>query len=448
MTTATEPGFLKELAEDLSDEELVPEGSEDQRYAYSRWTLEFLRPGVETSYIAYRTPIILRYLRWLLLAGACMVFAGSLIDFTRMGEDQLLLLTAIRGAAAVGMLGAWWLTRTEWVQNNLQLFIGIGASLIHVIWLLTVPIVGERISEYVGVLPINIMLTFLVSGLMYRWARWIALGAAFAYAFALIGAHPAAGPPILYLVLAGLYAGFAAFVAERARREAWAEARALDEERARSERLLLNVLPPSIAGRMKGGEELIADRFDDSAVLFADICGFTQMSAEMDPGELVEVLDEIFRRFDLIAEELDLEKIKTIGDCYMMACGLPKERDTACWRIADGALRMQRELEKVAEKRGKDLRIRVGMHCGPVVAGVIGRSKFIYDLWGDTVNLASRMESSAPEGGIQISEAMQERLADVFEIELRGEVEMKGKGLQKAYLLLGRRGAVGAQPCP
>lgn len=436
MTTTTDTGLLEELA----TEEVLPEGSQDRRYRYSRWNLRFMRPGVEETYLAYRNPVILGYLRWLLLAGAAMVFAGSLVDFTRLDEDSAWLLTGIRIAVAVGMLIAWWLTRTAWVQQNLQTFIGIGASLIHVVWLVTVPIVGERIVEYVGVLPINIMLTFLVSGLMFRWARWVALFAGFAYCFVLIAVHPAPGAPILYLLLGGLYAGFASYVAERARREAWSEAQLLDAEKANSERLLLNVLPPSIANRMKKGEELIADRFDEAAVLFADIVGFTRMSSTMDPTDLVEILDEIFRRFDIIAEEMDLEKIKTIGDCYMVACGLPSERDTGAWRIADAALRMQAELLKVAEKRERDLKIRVGIHCGPVVAGVIGRSKFIYDLWGDTVNLAARMETAAPEGGIQISEAMRDRLCDDFRVEYRGEFDMKGKGMQKAWLLEGRRG--------
>lgn len=422
----------------LDANEVVPEGSRDRRYRYDRTTLAFVKDGIEDAYLDYRNPVILRYLRWLLLGGAVMVFAGSLIDFTRLEADDAWLITAIRVAAAIGMLGAWWLTHTSWVKAHLQRFIGIGACLIHVVWLVTVPILGPQIADYVGVLPINIMLTFLVSGLMFRWARWIALGAAIAYAGALLWQHEAPVAPILYLVLSGFYAGFASYVAERARRDAWSEAQALDAERANSERLLLNVLPPSIAARMKLGEELIADRFDDAAVLFADIVGFTRMSATMDPTELVEILDEIFRRFDIIAQEMDLEKIKTIGDCYMMACGLPQERECQAWRIAEGALRMHSELEKVAAKRGRALTVRIGIHCGPVVAGVIGRSKFIYDLWGDTVNLAARMETAAPEGCIQVSEAMQERLLDDFALSYRGEFDMKGKGMQKAWLLEGR----------
>lgn len=305
-----------------TDAVLVPEGSADRRYAYSAWTLAFLGPGVEDAYTIYRNPIVLRFLRWLLGVGTVLVFGGSIVDFSRLPQDQAWLLTVIRVAAATGMAAALALTWTAWVQRNLQAFITVGACLVHCIWLVSVPIVGPGIAEYTGVLPINIMLTFLVSGLMFQRARFVAAGAAVAYSAALAWQlGEAALAPIFYLALSALYAGFAAYVAERARREAWAEGN-------RSEELLLNVLPPSITTRMKSGEALIADRFDEAAVLFADIVGFTRMSAGMQPDKLVAVLDDIFRRFDLIALELDLEKIKTIGDCYMVACGLPKERGT------------------------------------------------------------------------------------------------------------------------
>ena len=425
------------IVQGVLDKELVPEGLTGRRYRFSPWSLRFLKSGVERDYLAYRNPTVLRYLRWLLLVGAVLVFAGSVIDLTRLGSGEALLLTEMRIAAALGLLGALWATRLDWVQAHLQVFIGLGLVLVHAFWLASVPVIGERITDYVGVLPINIMMTFLVSGLMFRWARLIAVAASLAYAAALLAAHPSPAAPILYLVVSGVYAGFAAYVAERARREAWADAQVLDAERERSERLLLNVLPPSIARRMKDGEETIADRFDQAAVLFADIVGFTKMSSGMDPAELVHMLDDIFSRFDAIAADLDLEKIKTIGDCYMLGCGLPTERRPGDARVAEAALRMQAAVRDVAAERGLALDVRIGMHCGPVVAGVIGDSKFIYDLWGDTVNVASRMESTAPEGQIQISGAMRERL-EGFVIEERGEVELKGKGLQRTWLLKGR----------
>ena len=417
--------------------EALPDGNADTRYGFSPITLSFTDPEMEADYLAYRNPRILAYLRWLLLVCALLVFTGSLIDFTRLGFEDALLLTLVRIAAAIGMLVAWWMTRLPVIQANLQRFIMVGAALNHVLFLISVPMMGDRIVDYTGVLPINVMVTFIVSGLMFRYSVYVGAGAIAAYMTTLVLLHPTPVAPILYLVVGSVYAGFAAYVAERARREAWADAQALDAEKKNSERLLLNVLPPSIASRMKGGEALIADRFDDACVLFADIVGFTKMSATMEPEELVNILDDIFKRFDTIAIEMDLEKIKTIGDCYMVAAGMPTERTKDPGRIAIAALRMHRELNKVAQKLDRDLQIRVGIHCGPVVAGVIGHSKFIYDLWGDTVNLAARMEATADNGTIQVSAEMTARLKGSFDVVPNGKREMKGKGLQPVYLLTG-----------
>ena len=416
-------------------EELAANQKDVDTYRASHTSLRFLNPGVESRYINYRKPRILATLRWVLAIGAAMVFLGLLIDFSTLGLVEAEELLMIRAAASIGALTALGLTYTDWVKRNLFEFIACGAVAIHLIWLASTTIIGDLITAYTGLLPINLMLTFLVSGLMFRWAKWIAAAAALAYSFALHYFHPEPLAPTFYMIIAGIYAGFAAYVAEKARRDAWAESQFLDAEKAKSETLLLNVLPPSIANRMRGGEQLIADRFEDASVLFADIVGFTQMSARMSPEDLVAVLDDIFRRFDRIALKHDLEKIKTIGDCYMMACGLPRERRKDHTRIATAALEMQAALADIARERDADLKIRVGLHSGPVVAGVIGDSKFIYDLWGDTVNVASRMESTALPGTIQISEAMRDRVQDDFLIAERGMIEMKGKGEQMTFLL-------------
>ncbi|MEL7465801.1 MAG: adenylate/guanylate cyclase domain-containing protein [Pseudomonadota bacterium] len=409
--------------------------SEAGRYIYSSLSLRFLEEGVESEYLTYRRPRTLEILRWVLGIGAAVVFLGLLIDFTTLGGVAAWELLAIRAAASIGALTALALTFTPWAQRNLFEFIAGGAVAIHMIWLAATPIIGDLITAYTGLLPINLMLTFLVSGLMFRWAIWVAAAAAVAYTIALYSFHPSPLAPSFYMVIAGVYAGYAAFMAERARRDYWADEQLLDAEKAKSDALLLNVLPPSIADRMRGGEQLIADRFEDASVLFADICGFTKMSASMKPEELVNILDEIFRRFDRIAVEHDLEKIKTMGDCYMMACGLPRERRKDHARLAQAALDMEAALAEIAAELNADLQIRVGIHSGPVVAGVIGEAKFIYDLWGDTVNTASRMESTALPGSIQISEAMRERIGDDFLVAERGLVEMKGKGEQMTYTL-------------
>jgi guanylate cyclase len=210
----------------------------------------------------------------------------------------------------------------------------------------------------------------------------------------------------------------------------------LEDERARSERLLLNVLPAPIAARLKKEERTIADRFTGVTVLFADIVGFTPLSAKMQPEELVALLDEIFSAFDAIADEHGLEKIKTIGDAYMAACGLPVPRDDHAKRVARAAMAMNAFLRDFATARGFDVSMRIGLHTGQVVAGVIGKRKFTYDLWGDTVNTASRMESHGASGRIHLSDETARALGGAFELEERGVVNVKGKGELRTHWLV------------
>jgi class 3 adenylate cyclase len=219
-----------------------------------------------------------------------------------------------------------------------------------------------------------------------------------------------------------------------------AEAR-LAEEHERSERLLLNVLPEAISARLKEDSHAIADAFSDVTVLFADIVGFTELSAKLDPAALVKMLNEIFSRFDDLAQELGLEKIKTIGDCYMVAAGLPNPRADHAVAAARMAIGMRAALEAHNEASGHALHIRIGLHSGPVVAGVIGKRKFIYDMWGDTVNTASRMESSGIADEIQVTRAVYDKLKAEFELDPRGTIKVKGKGEMETFLLKGATGA-------
>ncbi len=207
-------------------------------------------------------------------------------------------------------------------------------------------------------------------------------------------------------------------------------------EKQTSERLLLNVLPAPIADRLKRNQGIIVDRFDQVSVLFADIVGFTALSSRTTPEALVTMLDELFSVFDHLAEVHGLEKIKTIGDAYMAVAGIPEPRDNHAIAVARMALDMQAALQEYATRHGSDLAIRIGIHTGSVVAGVIGRKKFIYDLWGDTVNLASRMESHGIAGRVHISEATLECLRDSFEVEPRGIIEIRSKGSMSTYLLV------------
>jgi guanylate cyclase len=223
----------------------------------------------------------------------------------------------------------------------------------------------------------------------------------------------------------------------RARERALAE---LEVERAKSERLLLNVLPASVASRLKESDHhVIADGFDTATVLFADIVGFTTLAQTLPPARVVVLLDRVFAGWDGLADRHGVEKIKTIGDAYMVAAGIPAVREDHTEAIADLALEMGAEAERRAGESGLPIAVRIGIDTGPVVAGVIGRAKFSYDLWGDTVNTASRMESHGLPGAIQVSERTYERLRGTHELRRRGTIEVKGKGPMTTYLLLGRR---------
>jgi guanylate cyclase len=201
----------------------------------------------------------------------------------------------------------------------------------------------------------------------------------------------------------------------------------LHAEQDKSERLLLNILPAEIATVLKNEKRVIADRFDSASILFADVVNFTPMSAQMLPEELVGLLNEVFCYFDGLAEKYGLEKIKTIGDCYMLAAGVPCPRPDHAHILTETALEMRDYVGK-RQFLGKQLAFRIGINSGPVVAGVIGQKKFAYDLWGDTVNTASRMESHGEAGIVQITEGTYQLIKDDFICEPRGVINVKGKG--------------------
>jgi guanylate cyclase len=204
-----------------------------------------------------------------------------------------------------------------------------------------------------------------------------------------------------------------------------------------SDGLLHNILPDEIADRLKSSDEKIADSFDSASVLFADVVDFTPMSADMSPNELVSLLDQVFSEFDDLVEKRDLEKIKTIGDAYMVAAGVPESRQDHALILCDLALAMH-ELVRGRNFGGQRISFRIGINSGPVVAGIIGTTKFSYDLWGDTVNTASRMESSGTADHTQISEATRLLVKDEFVCESKGIIEIKGKGPMPVFHLRGR----------
>ncbi len=232
---------------------------------------------------------------------------------------------------------------------------------------------------------------------------------------------------ILFLALVGIINIF--------RRQSQKAQLLLERELKKSEGLLLDVLPPSIASRLKSGERTIAELFSDVTVVFADIVGFTALAASLPPDKVVWLLDTIFSTFDEITHKYKLEKIKTIGDCYMAVGGLPEPMPDHAEAVARAALEMDYELSQISLLTGFMLDIRIGIHTGTVIAGVIGTKKITYDIWGDTVNVASRMESHGEAGKIHCSEEVFQQLRHVFTFEERGIIEVKGKGAMKTYFL-------------
>jgi class 3 adenylate cyclase len=215
---------------------------------------------------------------------------------------------------------------------------------------------------------------------------------------------------------------------------------ALERERLarENERLLLNILPEPIAQRLRDGEPLIADRFDDVTLLFADIVEFTRLSSTMSATELVRVLNDVFTVFDGLVDAYRLEKVKTIGDAYMVVGGMLDASDDHTARAAGMALDLAAAVARIESAARLGIQFRIGINCGPVVAGVIGTKKFIYDIWGDTVNLASRMESHGAPGRVQVTQAVADRLDGTFLVEPRGLIDIKGKGLTPTYFVVGR----------
>jgi class 3 adenylate cyclase len=290
-----------------------------------------------------------------------------------------------------------------------------------------------------GALMLTVMLFYAALRLPFLWASaagWLA-SAAFLIPAARPGVFPADGLSlsVLLVLSANALGMYVAYSTERSLRRDFLRRREIAAERARSEALLLNVLPAAVAERLKSGETTIADGFADVSILFADLAGYTEISDRLAAPELVSLLNDVFSRFDALMERHGAEKIKTIGDAYLAVCGLagaPDHADAA----AALALDMLSALDAVNRERGLSLSLRVGISSGPVVAGVIGSRKFTYDLWGDAVNVASRMESHGEPGRVQLSAAAASRLTRHAARE-RGVVDIKGKGAMTTYFLSG-----------
>ena len=361
-------------------------------------------------YLAFGSPVgVVPLVYFGILLGAIAVFSRTR-DFPwllRVGQVDILLaptlsMIPLGGFLASGGVGLWGIlaplgalvfsdvrSAVRWYAAYLVVFLGSG-------------IAGEVIGPIPPTLP-----------------GW--------FTSTMLALNIAVGGTIVFTLLA-VFAG--------QRRDALA---ALEREQAKSESLLQNILPSSIADQLKARIQPIADEFGSTSILFADVVDFTPWSERLRPDEVVGCLDHLFSHFDELAERHGLEKIKTIGDCYMVAAGVPTPRSDHARALALMALDMLDAMHSDDEIRGFGLELRLGINSGPVVAGVIGRKRFLYDLWGDAVNTASRMESHGTPGRIQITRATYELLAEEFECEPRGTIMVKGKGEVEAWYLIGPR---------
>jgi class 3 adenylate cyclase len=353
-----------------------------------------------------------------LRAGVCAltgaVFAASFLPWFPRARNWLLSLVLVVATAGVLAMLATGSPRVQALYYPGIVLIILGA---HALFRLRFPLLI--------VLSVLILISYDVQILLVGTSRDILMAGNFA------------------LVSATLMGLFASYNLERYARIGFWKTALVEEERERSERLLLNILPAAIASRLKTEPGPLADAFEETSVLFADLVGFTELSSTLSPEELVGFLNSVFTEFDQVARRYGIEKIKTIGDAYMAVAGVPVAQPDHVERMAEAALAMRRSVEHIegATPNGaghRPIALRFGIATGPLVAGVVGESKFAYDLWGDTVTTASRMESHGQAGWIQVTEGVYERLHDRYAFRPLGTVPIKGMGEMPTYLLEGR----------
>jgi len=414
-------------------------------YSFRRLSLRFDDPDLEQAYIANHNVRALPGLRLAISLFIAFIAIPTLVELYGFyaegwdGYDSYLGILPYR--LLVILLLAAGLVLTFWkpaIRRGQPLVFSFSA-LIFLLVFLANDFYGPWILLATPAFNFGLTLIVVATGLLIRYAVPLVSIATALWIWILVSWLDNAFSAAFLSLATMLTMFFIAHAREKAERQAWRAQSQLAQEKEISESLLLNVLPVSIAKRMRSGEHLIADKHDQVAVVFADIVNFTSLAGSIPAEELVQILDDIFTRFDRIADELNLEKIKTIGDAYMMAAGLPVERPVDPSLAIDAALRMRDEVAAVSRERNIEIDIREGIHVGEVVAGVIGQSKFVYDLWGDVVNVASRMESTAPKGEIQVTEELHAIVSDRYEFLERGKIEVKGKGPMRTWILKGRR---------
>jgi class 3 adenylate cyclase len=409
-------------------------------------TLRFSDRALERDFLAHYAAAAMRSIRGGTLLGTLIYGAFGIWDAVVVPEHRALYWILRYAVVCPTFLIGCVLTFTQWFRRVYQPMLAYGVALASGGIMVMVVTGPEGLMANFGYVPLILILTFgyVMLKMRFVWAASVSLLIIAAYEVVLLTFKEMPLDSYVtsnfFLVASNIIGMVACYQLEKYARRDFLSAHLLQIEREKSERLLLNVLPESIAARLREDQVAIADRFADVSVLFADIVNFTPLTERMPPEDVVQLLNRLFSAFDQLAEHYGLEKIKTIGDAYMVAGGLPVASANHTHAVAEMALAMLATTRAVHQPSGDGLQLRIGCHCGSAVAGVIGVKKFAYDLWGDMVNTASRMESHGVPGRIQVTRSMYERLREQYDFEERGEIEVKGKGRMRVYFLLQRRG--------
>ena len=407
------------------------------------FSLRFVSDEVEAGWREYDAHTSLLRIRFTLLLALFLYVAFAWLDWT-VAREVAPRLWAIRGAVSaviVLVLAATWHPAFGGFRHALLsgVILCTGGGILGMLLLTE----GRTESFYYVGLILVVMAAHAFGWVRFPLATGLSILLVVGYDLVLL-LHPDVDPVVVinnhFFFLAATILGMvASYTAERAARRSYCNARCADEERARSEGLLRNILPEAVAERLKESPGRVAEGFTEVTVLFADIVDFSGLSSRLSPEALVDLLDGVFTDLDAIAAELGIEKIKTMGDAYMAVSGLPERVPDHAERMAEMALAIVERVDGRRIVAGEPVRFRIGIAIGPVVAGVIGRAKFVYDLWGTPVTVASRMQALGEPGRVHASEFVQRRLRHAYAFEPRGPMEIKGIGTAPTWWLKGRK---------
>ena len=405
-----------------------------------RLTLQFSDPDVEAAFRDADNRAAVGRARFMTLLAFVLSLPFGWLDLV-LSPDYLGVLVILRAIGSVALLAIaaltiWWPSVHRCIQ-----FVACGALAVYSWCTVAAVLLTDTPRTYASVGTVLLMLGLVgVIRVRFRSALVTAIAT-----FPLVGlalliereSWQLVAFDVLSLVTYAVLIVTVAFALERSKRTEFLANRDLDAQRQLSDDLLHNILPEPIARRLRENPSAIAESVDHATVLFADIVGFTPFSAELPPAEIVQLLDLLFGKFDDLCDERGIEKVKTIGDAYMAVAGTPRPDPDHAASVVELAFDMQRAASAIAPLWPTDLKLRIGISSGPVVAGVIGRRRFAYDLWGDTVNTASRMESHGVPNRIQVSESTYELLKNRYEFSEPQEMDIKGKGTMSTYFLVG-----------